>query len=163
MDWVVLGKLLLKSLAYSFFTLIFISCLLVFIYGYGIPFVEGDTNIKTGNGFHFKIGMNKSEVFDVIKDKYNKDEYFLRVLWKKSSVESPSLEAYVNKKSNYLNSPYNEWKAPVKDITELIMPLKLIPNWKIKMPAAWKNYIYLTFQNDRLVEIRQSKWVFERA
>ena len=163
MDWVVLGKLLSKYLAYLFFTLIFISCLIVYIYGLGIPFVEGDTNIKTGNGFHFKIGMNKSEAFDVIKDKYNKDDYFLRVKWKKSSVESPSLESYVNKKSNYLNYPYNEWKAPVKDITELIVPLKLIPNWTIRMPASWKNYIYLTFQNGQLVEIRKSKWVFERA
>jgi hypothetical protein len=164
MDWIVIGKFLLKSLAYITLTIIVICGILVYLYGSGIPFLEGDTNIKTGDGFHFEIGMNKSEVFDVIKNKYNKEDYYLSVLWKKSSIDSPNLEEYVDKSSHYtVNSPYSEWKAPIREIPELLRPLILMPHWKIDMPAVWVNYIYLEFEKDKLVVIRKSKWVFERA
>ncbi|MFT6805325.1 MAG: hypothetical protein ACJAWT_000722, partial [Glaciecola sp.] len=38
MDWIVIGKFLLKSLAYITLTIIVICGILVYLYGSGIPF-----------------------------------------------------------------------------------------------------------------------------
>ena len=163
MDWVVTGKLILKSLVVIVLAIVLLLGVLIYIVGNGIPFVEGDTKIKTGHGFHFTIGMSKSEVFDAIKSKYNQEDYYLRVLWEKTSDISFSLEAYTNSGRPYLaNSPYYEWRVPIRETPELLPPLILTARWDINMPAEWVNSIYLEFKQDKLVEIRKSRWVFER-
>jgi hypothetical protein len=163
MDWVVTGKFILKSLAVIVLAIVLLLGVLIYIAGNGIPFVEGDTKIETGNGYHFTIGMNKSEVFEAIKNKYNQDGYYLRVLWEKSSDVSPSLMDYTNNGRQYMaNSPYYEWRVLINETPELLPPLMHMSRWDIDMPAEWVNSIYLEFEQDKLVEIRKSKWVFER-
>jgi hypothetical protein len=163
MAWVLTGKFILKSLVVIVLAIVLLLGVLIYIVSNGIPFIEGDTKIKTGHGFHFTIGMNKSEVFHAIKNKYNKEDYYLRVLREKSSDISSSLEGYTSNGRPYLaNSPYYEWRAPIRETSELLSPLMLTSRWDINMPAEWVNSIYLEFDQDKLVEIRKSRWVFER-
>jgi hypothetical protein len=84
-------------------------------------------------------------------------------LWEKSSDVSPSLMDYTNNGRQYMaNSPYYEWRVLINETPELLSPLMHMSRWDIDMPAEWVNSIYLEFEQDKLVEIRKSKWVFER-
>jgi hypothetical protein len=129
----------------------------------GIPFLEGDDRVVSGRGYGFEIGMTKKETFEVIKDSYNINEYFLRVLWLKDSEINNELERFENTEwAEYKNRKYSEYKVQINNLTEITLPLDYGKRWDIKMPSDWVNTIYLTFENNCLVEIMRSRWLFER-
>jgi len=102
----------------------------------GIPFVEADRTITTGNGYGFSIGESREECLDVLKSKYSNRGNVV-------SVSSASEHA-------------------IHELKDMPETLAAAERWDIRLPAAWVNSIHLTFVADRLVEIQRNKWIMER-
>jgi len=143
-------------LVFLFIAIGFGVALLLYSAKRGIPFVEGDTIVTHGRAYGFQIGMSREECLAAVRAGYDKPDYYLRVLWPEDSPLDDTLRA------NHPNRHFGEYRSLIGDISGTNPPLDLGERWDIEMPAAWVNDIYLTFDNDRLIEIRRSRWVFER-
>ena len=136
---------------------------LLYSVDHGIPFVEGDWVTRSGAAYGFKIGSSRPEAFRVIREHYTKPGYELRVVWERASALQAQLAEYENPESKeWTHDEYSHWRQPVAAVVTLGPPLQLADRWDVEMPANWVNDIYLTFVDDRLVEIQRSHWVFER-
>ncbi|WP_229817348.1 hypothetical protein [Thalassotalea profundi] len=153
----------LKIVGYSLLTILISFIFLIYSVFNGVPFIEGDEQVTDGTAHHFAIGSTKSEVFADVKKNYSESGYLLRVLWPKDSEINLKLESFQNTKwKDYPGRRYSEYKVPITEIEELTAPLLLTTRWDIEIPSNWVNSIYLQFENDRLIQIRKSRWLFER-
>jgi len=154
---------ILKFIVNSVLVLFLSVLALLFIAGNGIPFIEGDDKVTSGEGYNFKIGMTKPEVFKKVKTHYNKKDYYLRTLWLKESKINKQLESFQNTEwQEYPHRKYSEYKIRINELNEITLPLEYGGRWDIDLPAERVNSIYLTFEDERLIEIQKSRWLFER-
>ena len=136
--------------------LLFFFAALLYIGTKGIPFVEGDHVVKSGEAYHFRIGMTRQNVFTTILKNYAKEGYYLRTFWSKSSPIANELVVFQNTKMK----SYPVRETPVLDLKEISLPFIYSERWDIRMPSDWVNTIYLQFNDDSLVEIQKSRWRF---
>ena len=136
---------------------------MIYVLGYGVPFVEGDTIVTEGEAYGFEIGMSRDESFAVIQNMYNKPEYFIRLLWQKDDPAYETIDYYQNTRwaQNKMRK-YNEFKELVLDVSSVNPPMEMVGRWDVDMPAKWVNTIYLMFKDERLNKIQKSRWLFER-
>ena len=157
------GSLALKIGLFLLLGAFLTAVLLFYVAASGVPFVEGDRRIASGSAYGFRIGMSKAEVFDVIKTHYARDGYSLRALWEKNSPEDAILAPFENTDwKKYPHRKHGEHKSLIKDLSKLEAPYGATSHWDIDVPSGWVNRISLQFEDERLVEVRKSRWLFER-
>ena len=163
MDFINTSKIIVKTFPVIVFVLIIIFGALLYVGNSGIPFIEGDHRVLSGKAYNFEIGMTKPQVFGAIREYYENDGYYLRILWLRQSDEAKELEIFENTESKkYTNRKYGEYKVQIKDLGSINLPLRYGSRWDIEMPAEWVNDIYLEFKNEKLVRIQKSRRLFER-
>ena len=156
-------SLAIKTTAGILLAVFFVLAALLYVGNSGIPFVEGDHVVTSGEAYRFEIGMTKPEVFESIKENYAKDNYYLRTLWLRQSSYAKELESFENTDwKDYKARKYSEHKSLVQDLKKITLPFAYSNRWDIEMPADWVNMIYLKFENESLIEIQKSRWLFER-
>lgn len=156
-------RIFLKTTVGLVLVIVAVLGVLLYIGNSGVPFVEGDHVVSSGSAYEFRIGMTKPEVFESIQRNYAKKDYYLRVLWLRHSHIAKELEGFETKDPEHTSSrKFAEYKALIQDFENVTPPLVYTDRWDIKMPADWVNTIYLKFENDSLIEIQKSRWLFER-
>ena len=131
----------------------------------GIPFLEGTKIIKSGSNYGFRIGMSKEESFTILKTNYSKENYFITTIWDSNSEQSRVLEKFpkVTFHMGFRDSdPYYKFRDLIKNKKKLISQLQLLDTWKIEMPENWVDTLTLFFENNKLVEMQRTKYLFER-
>ena len=153
----------IKTIAGILLAVFFALAVLLYVGNSGIPFFDGDHVVTSGEAYKFKIGMTKPEVFESIKNNYAEDSYHLQTLWLRQSPIARELERFENTEwKDYGARKYSEHKIPIHDLDKITLPFAYSNRWDIEIPADWVNTIYLKFENEALVEIQKSRWLFER-
>ena len=111
----------IKTTAGIVLAIIFSLAVLLYVGNSGIPFVEGDHVVTSGEAYKFKIGMTKSEVFESIKNNYAKDGYYLQTLWLRQSSYAKELEKFENTEwKDYKARKYSEHKTLIHGLDKII-------------------------------------------
>jgi hypothetical protein len=58
--------------------------------------------------------------------------------------------------------PYYKFRELIKEINELIPSIQLIDTWEIEMPENWVDTLTLIFEENKLIEMQRTKYLFER-
>ncbi len=134
---------------------------LVLVTIFGVPFIEGDSTIETGEAYEFKIDMSKSDAFKIVQKHYSKDEHILRISWLIESKLGEDLKRFEDPHLKY-HAQFGRYEVPIQNLDAMTLPLVLGPSWNIELPSIYQNTITLKFSNETLVEIRKRRWLFER-
>lgn len=130
-------------------------------YGMPIPFLEGDSLLTSGSAYSFEIGMTREQCHRTVKSRYSQPGRHLRVLWEKNSETDSVLSRFENTFwAKFQNRRFGEYRESVLSMEGIELPLMLVDKWYLEMPARWINDVRLTFEGDKLVEIRRSRWLF---
>ena len=138
---------------------------LSFLYSvlFGVPFVEGDRITTEGEADGFRIGMNKAQAFDALRVHYRDKDARVSHVWRRDSSLATELSRFETPQSRqWVSNPHGKYEAAVESLTDMPLPLIVGQRWDVKLPASWVNSVYVTFEDDRVVEIKHSRWLFER-
>ena len=156
-------KLILKIVIGAAVATLTALALLLYFASDGVPFVEGDRITTQGEAEGFRIGMTKAEAFDALKEHYRDRDATIRHVWERGSPHAGELARFEAEESRRQTAdPYGEYEEAIDSLTTMPRPLAIGDRWDVQLPASWVHSVYVTFEDDRIVEIRHSRWLFER-
>jgi hypothetical protein len=136
---------------------------LLYVGNEGIPFVEGTWVTTQGEAEGFRIQMTREEAFAAMQHEYTGKQANVQVVWKRGTDLASALTLYENSQSRgWPTQSHGFYREPIDSVTTLTPPLSMGDRWDLNLPGSWVNTVYLTFERDRITEIRRDRWVFER-
>jgi len=158
---------LARTLGYIFLGLVGILvagvAALLYVGNEGIPFVEGTSVTTQGEAEGFRIQMTREEAFAAMQHGYTGKQANVQVVWKRGTDLASALTPYENSQSRgWPTQSHGFYREPIDSVATLMPPLALGDRWDLKLPGAWVDTVYLTFEHDRISQIRRDRWVFER-
>lgn len=136
---------------------------LLYVGNEGIPFVEGTWVTRQGEAEGFRIEMTREEAFAAMRQSYTGKQADVRVLWERGTDLATTLASFENAQSmGWPTQGHGFYREPIDSVNVLTPPLAAGDRWDLELPGSWVNTVHITFEHDRISEIRRDRWVFER-
>jgi hypothetical protein len=136
---------------------------LLYVGNEGIPFVEGTWVTTKGEAEGFRVEMTREEAFEAMRRGYTGKHANVQVVWKRGTDLASTLAPYEYSQSRgWPTQSHGFYLEPIDAIETISPPLALGDRWNLKLPGSWVNTVHLTFEHNRISEIRRDRWVFER-
>lgn len=136
---------------------------LLYVANEGIPFVEGTWVTTQGEAEGFRIEMTREEALAAMRSEYRGKQANIQVAWKRGTDFEGALTPYENSQSRgWPTQSHGFYLEPIDSVATLAPPLALGDRWDLKLPGSWVNTVSLTFERDRISQIRRDRWLFER-